>query len=954
MRYLLLIVLWIGLSLSTQSQNIFISSDGAIFMDMPTSWTIEETEIGVVHLLHMESGVDIQLTYGEPLYTQLLQYDPQLDIDTLTSIQTALTLSQGLDIEPSIYVETTYNRDVYQYAHDDTENGVQSFVMESLFTGMTHVIVSGSTTPYEDFLHVWLAYETPPEPPFDCSQLTLEASQALPGAILLVEGLTIGLSDFEFQAIADDIEDVMPLIAIAQEDASYVTAPLYPDLRLEGGDVTIQAIHNGFVCKEFPFVVEPMPEAPGELDRFIVAANRYIEATLSFLAIDRDDIMYAPVPDTLLPVAEVQFMLDHPDNLNSLANIIQTASADEIRFAEALFANDGYVDYFNDYADFLSEQPPLPPDGTAANELYLSAVFKPWQVNEYQILNRINIKTADDLSYYMRFQAFWANSGNALGKIGLGNSSTGLVVNALNKVGFVTDKVGARAGFAGAAISVGTMTASTMIDLYRHLLPSQFTRLRPKLSIRRFTEEDDDSTGKLNEVIVSATSLKWDLTKNIGDAVITIVGAAGAAKGMSGVAKVADAPALDSAYGTVDKLLDATAVADFNSNICGSDCNSDRVSVGPYTWDGIKLDVEKNKGLYINFQIDSRQSGLKPSIHIKNVIEYEARNDGLTVLRVRPKPAAFGGATFPKRVTITVDKIAVYVIAPQTAEPGKQVCASSTRVSHAKFKSLEWTLIDKTGIPVFEPVVTSDSQSRQFCFMMPTPSEEEGTTTQSYADCKSYNSAGYVVIAKSLTQKGAREHNFNEDRIGTAPIFIKGEDDICEGLWTVVAQDELNEFCVKNGTNQTDLQTIIDDLIASGQLNGVVNIEESDSGSYITITDKLTDQTQQFNRVNTEQNIEVVYGDVNIIGVGEGGTQIITITKPPSRPPKQYAKIYSVPLPPTITQHEPLTMLLTFTSSDTFEASLSWNVSIRENNVDVTCDIDFIYDGVLNKKADSK
>lgn len=951
MRYLCLIVLWIGLSLATQAQNLFISSDGAIFMEMSAEWTIEETEVGIVNLTDTQRNINIMMNYGRPLHRQLIQDNPEVDLEALIPIRVAVLMSRKLGIEPDIFVELPFQQEVFWYAHDKDDDAPHSFVMESSFTGITHITISGSETPYEDFLQVWLAYETPADPPFDCSQLQLDQSQALPGAVLLLDGLPYGLGDFEMQAIADDVEDIMPLIAIAQEDNSFLTAPLYPDLRLEGGSVTIQAIYNGNICKEIPFTVQPMPESPGELDRFVEAGNRYINATLNFLDIEREDIMQAPIPDALIPVAEVQFMLDHPDNPNSLVNVMQTADPETIRFMEAIFANDGYVDYLNGFSDFLLEQPPLPPIGTAENTLYLSTEFKPWQVNEFDILRKVEIKDVEKLSYYMRFQSYWQNfdGGNVLGKLGLANSSAGLVVNGLSQAGKISSKAASRAGAVGAIISTGLLVGSNMVDLYRHLLPSKFTQVRPVLSLTRYLDEDNEKVHKLEKVTVSVTSKKWDVTKNVADAVITLVGAAGAGKGIHDAAKGT------STYGAIDNVFDATTSADFASNICGtvggSDCNSDKWSIGPYTWSNIDLEVDKNQGLYVNFQIDSRQSGANPSINIKNVIQYEAVDDGLTVLRVRPKPAAFGGATLPRRVTVLVDKIAVYITAPQTAEPGNQVCATSPRVNHALDESLEWRLIGRTG-QIGEPVITKGNAPHEFCFTMPEPSQNDLTTTESLEECKATETGGFVVTAESTTRTGAREHNSDEPRIGTASIFTTDEYDICEGLWTVVARDELNDFCVRDGVNQTDLQGIIDDLIAGGNLNSLLDIEKAPDRSFIDITDVMTDETQRYPRLYPIQNIEIIYGDVNVIGVNTNNTQVLDINPTPP-PPRQFARVYAVPLPSFVTEVTPLTVTLSFPTRDSFVGSLSWDIQIKQTisgaDVDVTCDIDFIYDGTLNK-----
>lgn len=950
MRYFVLLTLFLGLSVATHAQNIFISSDGAIFMDMSSEWTIQEVEVGVVQLINLERSVDVLLTYGTPLLEQLHQFQPSIDMETITAKDAVILLAQTLPERPDIFVELPAHNEIFWFAHDPDENGTYSYFIDSMFTGITHITINGSFTSYDDILTIWRAYEIPPEPTFDCSKLGLDQVEAVPGAILIINGLPAGLNDFKMQAIIKSTDDVMPLIAVAQEDNSFLTAPLYPDLSLEGGPVVIQAIHNGIVCRELPFTVLPLSEAPGELDRFVDAANRYIDASLQFLDIEKEDILYAPVPDALLPLAEIQFMLDHPDNPDSLVNLLQSASPEEIAFAEALFANDGYANYFDGFADFLMAQPSLPPEGTAENTLYLSNNLNVLQVNEFDILTKVRIPNVEKLSYYMRFQAYWAgvsdNSGQLISRGGLANSSVGLLVSGLESAGKVSSRFATKVGATGAMVSVGLFTASTMIDLYKYLLPSEFTRVQSVL-LSHFEDEDNDSVQMVEKVIVSVKSLRWDVTKNLADAVITAIGAAGATRGVHQLGR----NTTQTTYSAiVDKGVNSVALADFASNVCGSDCNSDRFSVGPYEWKNIDLDVVKTNGLYINFQIDSRQSGPSPSIRIFDVFKYRAIDDGLTVVRIRPKPAAFGGATLHQRRTISVDKIGIIIDAPKTATPDTKVCATSQRVLNALDKSLDWTVYDVKGL-IVATGQTSGKPEDTFCFIMPKPPEDELSSSASYADCKRVIGGGYAIVAESTTKKGARRYNGNELRIGSTSIFYEGEENICEGLWTVTAREELNEFCLRDGVNQVDLQRSIEQLIVSGELNGVLRIEEAVDRSYADITDMLTNETQRILRKYPEDGIEILYGDVDVVGINDDGTQTLEIKIPP-RPPKQYERVYAVPVPAIITEKHPLTLNFTFTSSETFVATVSWEIEVNQvmsgQSVNITCDVDVVYDGVYN------
>ena len=976
MRYLLSLLLFVLLVLSAQAQTIWVSSDGAILMTVPEDWQVEETATGQIQATST-SGTVIELNYGDQLGMASDAVIP-LDGTSATPFNKAQQIQRQYDSTLGVEAIDVLNQTIFRFDVDESVH----FVTTSPSTGTLHAIVNSASNPLLDFLKLWYAFDPPQKPVFACKEIALATTTALPGAVVDIAGIPLNLENFEVQAI-DGVNDSLPVPIIAYTDDAYLLAPIHPSFELIGGITTLQFIHHGDICHEVVFNVLPIPEAPGELMRLAEAAQQDLDAALAFFGIKPGDIRGDVISEQLLPLAEIQFMIDHPDNPNSLVSLSSTLEPDVLRLLEALLANDGFVDFLTMRAEYIAEQPALtsliPPEDVH----YVSAAPLNFnQPNFFDIVRLAPINNAQELSYYMRFQDAAASAsretGGVISRIGLANSSMGFIANAAGKLGVrfgsqAVVRASTKAGVVGAVISLTSLGLTTAMDFYAHMLPSQFTRLRYELETTHITNEDDDNIYSLVFVAVDVKSKEWSLTKTVVDAVLSLAGYAGAAKGAASLsAPVSTLPTNNAVkQATEGRTLysfdsgDAIAAADLASNVCGvavSSCNNNLVSVGPFEWTNINLQVNQNGGLFVDFYIAANTPERSVDI-VKLGIDgggyvYSAADDGVTLVGVQVKTEAFGGKTIFREQTITVDPIQVTMdLTPNQAKPGDLVCGLAN-VEHALNDTLRWELKDRNGNLV-EPPMTSQG-NHEFCFEMPVPEESQLIATSNPDDCSEQERADFSVTAKAITTTGARAFNGDEPREDIGSVYTIAENDVCEGAWRVMAVDETKDLCVANplieGFGVSLLETLFDEAIGGGLFNSIITIESVVDGQ-ILVTDRegqsrIMDQDEDLSIPDRVRFIRQMRHFNDRVQSGELVSDSFKFEMIEAPSPdaiwidQRYRTIYEAPSAPMFESRSDIVMDLAFVSPNTFISRVAWDVDFPINmqgvNSLVSCDIDVL------------
>jgi len=343
---IILLTLVLCIPLQSQGESVFVSSDALIIMTVPTGWSVSETAPQTVNAVS-DSSVIATIQYGDALELPVTEnYDATRGAITILSeaelqerdegnipFETQLAILPELINEEAILVQETVRQEaIYQLvplaisADAPPEQINNTFYVDSDITGITRFTISGSDIPIVEMLELYYAYDPPMPVPFDCSTITIAESESVPGAIVEMNNVPPGLDSFEMYTIIPGFDTPQGMYAYARGESAYFLAPIYPDLRLDGGPATIQIVNNGEICKEFEFTIAPISPVEGEAQRYAEAIQNHINVTLDFFDVPSEILYEQEIPEFLIPLATAQYWVDHPDNPESLVNILNTIS----------------------------------------------------------------------------------------------------------------------------------------------------------------------------------------------------------------------------------------------------------------------------------------------------------------------------------------------------------------------------------------------------------------------------------------------------------------------------------------------------------------------------------------------------------------------------------------------------------------------------------------------------
>lgn len=986
---LLTLCLLMGVGASVSGQSMFVSSDGAVMMDVPDGWMVLESGEQTIIALG-DDGTQVIMTYGEALsatvtagMATLVAEDATIsDDDALTFA--ALALAEAADIPPFVTRHTIRDQAFARYVDVRADYDDYYYVTRTDATGLIQFAVYGSVYPLADMLTLLYAFAPPPIVELaDCAALTFSAASAQPGEIIEIANLPVGLDDFHVQARSEGYDVAAPAPVFATAEGAVMVAPVHPDFRIEGGAVTLEMVYNGAVCHSLPFEILAIPPAPGELHRFIAAAQAMLDATGDFLGVGAIDPADPNLTEWLLPVAELQFLIAHPDNPESLDTLSTTLEPDELEVIEAFLAHDGYVALMQSRTEFIRQQPALTANtpetvSAAAFQMVAHGIHSAQPPGPVDVFDRIDIPDGATLSEYMTLQATMSRINDfteaPLEVAGLVNSSVGAGGALAQRLNLASrdNQFLDRAGKIGLAISVVSISGSAVVDLYRYLLPSEFTLVYGTLTMPTMNE-DDGTRHAVRDVQVHVRSQQWTLTKLMVDVSLTLASSVRSTiDGLMGPGAVVAGETRDVLTGTLSPYLDAAgdalALGDFVSALCdlvAPDCDSDLLSAGPYEWRNISLNVEQNEGEFVEFGL---VPGLiaEPSIQTEDPIYYEAIDDGLSVVYVRPDPEAFGGNSLTEWINVNVRPIAVSIRAPRYAEVGEMVCASAN-VSNAHNISLEWRVLDRSGAEIERGYTGNDEDTPIYCFTVPETDESLVTGFDDYQRCLRTERTAYILVAEAITDSGARQYNMaHKPRRGTTSVWVADEDDICEGLWRVIALQEQGDMCSSNppiaAPFVVDISRMFQEMIEAGELDEVVQIDMLDRGERMLFTLPGTGEQAIYHRLTERTTtrdigVHIILDDPaasdgtfsELVEVADGHYEIVTAPEDSTVWADGHHYRYEVifPITPPLRLIQPMRVDVMFTSPESAFLNHTWDVeadfTVEGTTYNVRCILDILY-----------
>ena len=128
--------------------------------------------------------------------------------------------------------------------------------------------------------------------------------------------------------------------------ATTLVTPPHPLEPLSGGDVWVRVSDGTVACPPWEWTIEPLAAAPGEIRSTVDALQEVVRRQAAVLGATPADLV-TTIPDQLaeplIPLAIVQWVLDHPDNAYSLRAIANgtTPTPFALETIEALLARSG-------------------------------------------------------------------------------------------------------------------------------------------------------------------------------------------------------------------------------------------------------------------------------------------------------------------------------------------------------------------------------------------------------------------------------------------------------------------------------------------------------------------------------------------------------------------------------------------------------------------------------------
>lgn len=160
-----------------------------------------------------------------------------------------------------------------------------------------------------------------------------------------------------------------------------LVTPLHPSGSIEGGEVWIRATDGSVACEPLSFTIDPMPPSPGELGAVVDLLEDILHEQAAVLGATPEDLQAPPdaIPEVLLPMAVVQWVLDHPDNEASLRAVADGTSPENVSLerTEALLARTGLRESLVDRRAEVSRQAPAatPPATSGATVYYCTPEY---------------------------------------------------------------------------------------------------------------------------------------------------------------------------------------------------------------------------------------------------------------------------------------------------------------------------------------------------------------------------------------------------------------------------------------------------------------------------------------------------------------------------------------------------------------------------------------------------
>lgn len=415
------------------------------------------------------------------------------------------------------------------------------------------------------------------------------------------------------------------LVVVGNGGNAELIVPVHPSTSPEGGEVFLEITDGRSACRGFDFTIDPLTPAPGELAAITDQMQAVLDAQAAIMETSSDELLSTPVselPTTLVPLAVVQSVIDHPDNgrsLRALAEGTSGASGDaRLDLLEPLLARTGLRDALAGTAARLRARAGSGAAGDGRRGPARTSAF---------LCDPHNISTAPVLDDCM--QAAASAEFELAGASG----------EVLNDIGTVFGAVGLVPLFAIPASVMGTVSWAALNQKQRTaaLYPSAFADIIEQIAPTTFAE-DQDGPGTWSASVV-ATSRPWDLGKEGLETMLQALGFLGNFDDVQ--------VAGPEVSGIVSWFMTGPVVNEL---------------IGDGTLESFQIPARTTQPIDVSDEAWSERSLIGSAFTLgADHNQYEPKEPGSATLVVRTKGGSFGGAQATVQQELTVNAITLTI-----------------------------------------------------------------------------------------------------------------------------------------------------------------------------------------------------------------------------------------------------------------------------------------------------
>lgn len=431
---------------------------------------------------------------------------------------------------------------------------------------------------------------------------------------LLVRAEAPGVDEPSFGVILED-----------EAGEASMRVPIHPAGDPDGGPVRLFVTDGTQACAPLDYDIDPLPAAVGELSAVVDLLEEIVALQAAEFETDVNTLVQTPpddLPTTLIPLALLQSVLDHPDNDRSLRAVAEgtsSFSADaRLDLVEPLLARSGFRSALQSRVGALRSVSSVDGAGPASSDGALHIACVPEFVNTAQLLDEC-MDAAWSAAFRGAQDRYLSDLGDAM------------------LYGALVPGLGAVTAVGGAVVWVAqTSEARTAALLPSRLLGMELTASKP------FFNEDEEGTGSWI-ANVTASNVAYDMGKELIEGALN----------SSGVAGIADKAQVAGAQ--VNNVLGWVATGPVaNALLKGG------------TIDGFIIPPVVFGPVNVNQEEWSESEILGAAFEKTAHDEYEPRQWGEAILNVRTKRGQFGSQQVSDDLTLTVRRIQIVVSPDRT------------------------------------------------------------------------------------------------------------------------------------------------------------------------------------------------------------------------------------------------------------------------------------------------